>query len=740
MLVILVVSVFIIFKSDIVSPDDDALYIAVVGPMSGKAKPSGQFVSQGINLYIDQVNQAGGINGKEVKLLVFDDQSNKDVTQEKALEIVEQNKALVVLGHYFSSTSLIGGEIYREAGIPAISGSATAENVTEGNDWYFRVIFTNQSQAAFSANYVDRVLNQKTASIIYDQDSYGVTLAEAFENTFRGLGGEIKYVWSLDSEAEDLDERLDQIVSDLLKAKTDDPGMIFMAIHAPEAVELITSMRRRGLQYPIIGGDAISGSNFSIRFNEYPEEQAIPGYFSDGIYATSPIIFDVASGKAQQFRNEFVERYGREPSWDAATYYDAASVAVEAIRMVEAQGNPENLAKERQEIRDYLAASNSIKKAIVEGLTGHIYFDEQGNVVKPVTIGVFAQQHFISALTQLQLVPDLNRIADLDEELEAGRVLIVDEKYMHKTSVVYTGIDINEVSNIDTKNSSYTVDFYLWFRYQGQFEDNNIEFINSVDRLELGEPIAEKTMDGITYRAYRVKADFKSEFLFHDYPFDQQQLMVKFRHTNLTRDNLIYVVDLVGMRQTDSEALLEKFARTNALYSADWEANMVKFFQDIMRNDSTLGNPQFFNSDTDIEYSTFNTFIQIKRDVVSFSIKNLLILFIILGLVWIVFFLPTGELAAIRGILTSALLTVAFFHSQLSSNLPGIGYIVALDYIFYSLYTLIVLGILLTIIGFKKKEKEDEAGVRRVLMIGRVAYPAILLIGGILFAYRYGLI
>jgi branched-chain amino acid transport system substrate-binding protein len=131
---------------------DDALYIAVVGPMTGDDERDGADMVKGIRLYLDQVNEAGGIDGKRVELLEFDDQNDKGLARKKALEIVEQDKVLLVLGHYFSSTSLAGGELYKEAGIPAISGSATAGSVTEGNDWYFRVTFSNHSQAVFSAN------------------------------------------------------------------------------------------------------------------------------------------------------------------------------------------------------------------------------------------------------------------------------------------------------------------------------------------------------------------------------------------------------------------------------------------------------------------------------------------------------------------------------------------------------------------------------------------------------------
>ena len=732
-----VLIIFITLRSGVLSPDD-TLHIAFVGPMSGKDQLNGQDMVRGVQLCLDQVNDAGGINGKTVKLDIFDDQNDLDLARAKALEIVEQDQALLVLGHMFSSTSIQGGEIYREFGIPAISGSATAEAVTQGNDWYFRVIPDNHSQAVFIANYVNRIMEQETVSVIYDQDVAGASLAETFKNTFRGLGGEIKYQWSIDTKAENLDEILDAVVGGLLRAERGDPGMIFLATKASESVKLITFIKRKGINYPIISTTALGNPTVIKRFKEYAEEQAKPGYFSDGIYAAAPVVFDTAGEKAQQFRNEFVAKYGQEPGLKAATYYDAALVAIQAIKRVEEQGEYGNLAEKRERTREQLASFNDIKRA-VKGITGYIYFDPRGNVVKPVAIGVFENQLFISALTQLQPVTDLKRIADLERELEAGHVLIVDGKYVYRTNVVYTGIDINKVSNLATKNSSYTIDFYLWFRYQGQFDPANVEFINSEKELNPGTPIADKVLDnGMTYQAFRIKASFTGNFSFHDYPFDQQQLEIKFRHADLTRENLIYVQDMVGMRQTTNDAILAKFERAQVFSTIDdWQVTQASFFQDIMKNESTLGNPQFFDSDSDIEYSRFNTAITIKRDVLKFAIKNLLPLLATIILAYLALFLSQAQFGIKNAIGRGALMTVAFFHIKLSNDLPGIGYTIALDYVFYIIYALIILELVLTLASHKQHEKENENAARYLNLAGQVGYPIAILACGILLTRHY---
>ncbi len=726
--------------------EGDSYHIAVVGSMSGKSKEDGEAMVKGIELYLDQVNKEGGINGKKIQYVLFDDGNTQEQARKRALEIADQDKFLMVLGHLYSSTSIAGGEIYREAGIPTITGSATADDVTEGNRWYFRVISCNRSQGEFLANYTKRVLKQDTVSIIYDQDNYGSSLTEAFEKKFSSLRGTIKYKWGIDSSIENSDtEKLEKIVQNLVESKSD-PGTIFLATHANEAVAQIVYMRRKGLNYPFIGADALSGfSKFGRKFNSYPEELARKGFFSNGIYAASPFIFDLAGKEAQDFKNAYKKKYQEEPGWISANYYDAALAAVQAIKAcaaIEAERKQEqaDLSQEEQRsfIRDYLANRNNVKTAI-NGITGKLYFNQHGDVIKQVNIGIFKNQHFIPAMYQIQPVTDLNRITDLQMEMQTGRVLIDSNGKMYKTKVIYTGIDINQISDIDIVNSSFTVDFYLWFRYQGEFNVDEIEFVNAVNEIKIGAPISERILNdagsgnSVYYKAYRIKADFKGQFLFQHYPFDQQELTIRFQHKHLIREKLIFAKDSLGMNETSNAAGLAKFEAIG-----DYHLQDANFFQDIASNNSTLGDPLRFNSDSNIEFSRFNAVIRIKRNFFGFVVKNLLPLSIVAMTAYLAFFIK--ELSITNAILRSALLAVAFFHIRLGNELPGVGYAVALDYAFYIFYVLILFALIITIMVSRLEKKEQDSAktkTKRLICTGRIMYPAIILISILSFSARY---
>ena len=140
-------------------PTQDKIKIALAAPLSNIGQSTligGESMVKGAQLYIDQVNQAGGINGKKIKLQIYDDRNDAQVAAKVAHEIVDSD-ALAVIGHYSSSTSLVAGKIYQAYGIPAISGSATADDVTRWNNWYFRSTFVNSRQGLFIANYIKKI-------------------------------------------------------------------------------------------------------------------------------------------------------------------------------------------------------------------------------------------------------------------------------------------------------------------------------------------------------------------------------------------------------------------------------------------------------------------------------------------------------------------------------------------------------------------------------------------------------
>ncbi|MDY6992271.1 MAG: ABC transporter substrate-binding protein, partial [Pseudomonadota bacterium] len=665
----------------------------------------------------------------------FDDQNNPAKAKEIALQIAQQQNIIAVIGHYTSPASLAAAPVYQHYGLAAVTGSATADKITQNRDTYFRITFNNGDQGALLANYVRKMLNYEAANIVFVDNAYGATLADTFIKTSNSVGLEVTHQWSFNpNEAAALKQCINKMVADLNQASDADPAILFIATHADQAAEIITHLRQRvNQEVPIVGADSLAGDAFLDNLRAYPQERTKPGYYTDGIYVVAPFLLDIANQKAQDFFFTFTKRYGEQPTISSAIYYDAAAVLLEGISNAELL-NYNNINDKRKKVINGLWKISNFTSAI-EGVTGYIYFNKHGDAVKQIPIGVYRESRLGVAFYQYQPLAELRHIDNLLREVLDGRIVLANDKFLQKTQIVYAGIDFNEVGSLNVKDSSFSADFYLWFRFKEEekqhFEDDDIEFVNAVDSsIGLGEPILENysAIEGTITRAYRIKSEFKSDFNFSNYPLDQQTLPIRFRHLDLTRNSLIYVIDAVGMNSDNGQGNKSK------VFSLEgWNINKISFFQNVKKADSSLGVPELFGSQRQIEYSQFNATIDIKRLLINFVVKNLLpvVLLIILG--YVSFFVPatTATFSPRLTLSVNVIIATSLFHLRLSSELPDVGYIVLMEYLFYTVYGLAILTITISVIShlyiLMATNKSDQV-VRYINLIGKILYPLIVLI------------
>jgi potassium-dependent mechanosensitive channel len=594
--------------------EGEGLHIALAAPMSGPSKTVGKSFVQGVRLYIDAVNRDGGINGRPVVLDVYDDQNNTQLAQEEAFKIVQNDQVLAVIGHHYSTCSISAGEIYKEYGVPAISPASTNVRVTQDNPWYFRSAFNDNLQGRFLANYARKVFGTPVVSIIYEDEDYGAYLAKVFEETSRELGSRVRYTWKFDPADRYLDEELKRIVYDL-KSK-DDAGVVFLATHADPGIKILKAMKDSLVLNPVMGPDAFASETFQKGFEVFPKERRNPGFYTNGMYVTTPLIFDTTNEKGQRFQDAYRKAYGEVPGWHAAFAYDSAMVVVHALKNAGLGDAAEDPAEIRRKIRNFLAGMNSIEEA-VEGVTGYNYFDSRGDSQKPVLIGVYKNRNIVSALTQFQTISNPAELSHLESARKQDRVLFFDGQYMYRINVVYTGIEINEISNLNFKDLTCDLDFHLWFRYQGEIDLDDMVFLNAVEPIPLGEPIRTRTTrDELQYRIYRIQGRFRIDFLPGQADYGEHTLGVSFRHPEMDRNNLIYVKDVLGMGYAgDDQALLDKMKKAQTLSPASgWKLRQVGFFQDTVEENGR-GNPEYLNiNGGSVDFSRFNMWARIAPD------------------------------------------------------------------------------------------------------------------------------
>ncbi|MFO7801954.1 MAG: ABC transporter substrate-binding protein [Desulfovermiculus sp.] len=704
---------------------EEAISIAVIGPMSGKDAKSGQAMLTGVKSHVEHINAQGGIQGRNVQVEAYDNRHDKALAREQARKIATDSNCVAVIGHYYSSLSLQGGRIYKEHGIPAVTSSATAPELTASNDWYFRVISNNELQGELSALYMSRVLGHSSVSILHEDDAYGRTLASSFSSAARELGLKVRDNYQVDSKSDQSAQELRSICNSFLNGSQ--PEALYLGLLDQEAAEFVNCIREAGLDIAVFGGDAVGLGTFPQEVKSRVEESADASEYTDGIYTTTYFIRDVANKMAQKFHKDYIDQYERKPDALAATSYDAAGVVLKALEEIDLNANLNDIRRQvRNALQSYDSAQNSY-----HGITGKIYFDEKGDAFNPSPFGYYERDNLVSAPIQLTPVHNPERIIDVEKRMQEDKLLSFRDTLYYKTDVVYTGLDINEITHIDQKDEEFKADFYIWFRHKTPLDFSQIEFFNSEVNLGQEDPLRETQVEGMSYRVYRVKTTFHEPFQFHQYPFDSQTLRIRLRHKAFDREHLIFVADDIGMQRHQGSNLLKR-VRKHSGFSGEnkWILQDVLTYTDMVMADSTLGNPSLFKSEaeTGITYSRFNVIAEIKRDAASYVFKNTIPLFFIFLLGYsMTFIFPEGPPFAARlnlGIIL--LLTTVSLNMMTSEQLPKIGYLVTMDYVYYFTYFWLLLGILVTI-AVRAAFLFDRKVLQRRLEIGiRILHPVLI--------------
>jgi branched-chain amino acid transport system substrate-binding protein len=609
-----------IITTIIIISSDTGIHIALIGPMTGKTAINGKAYLEGANMAVFEVNKSGGIRDQEIIVDVYDDKNEHEIAEQKAKDIVDYNRAVLVIGHNYSSCSSAGGKIYLKNQIPAITPTSTNPSVTINNPYYFRITFNDNLQGRFLANYAKKVLRCKGACIISESLAYGANLANIFEKTLTEMNTPILLHDQFDRKDKNLPQRLQCIVENLksiLNRNTNDNIIVYLSVHSPEGIILIKHIRDNDIKNAIMTPDAMASQSFVDGFAEQKKEQTSPGYYTNGIYVATPFIYDTANESAQQFKERYKIKYGKEPDWRAAFAYDAAKLAIHAFDKAKIQGTADCILEDRNRVQTFLTQMNQIQYGL-EGITGFNYFDSNGDTPKPISIGVYKNNKLISALTQLRSVYNINEIADIDKALAKEQLMRVDGRLMYKTNVVYTGIEISEIKKINVKERTCDLNFYLWFRYQGKIDFSNIIFQNAIKPIILKDPI-KKGHDGqIFYKAFYVEGQFKMDYLSHAYTPGEHLIGIQFHHQSLNENNLIFVSDVIGMRLNENESIASRIQQPHILSnSLDCQVTKAMFHRNVIQKNS-LGSLQYLNDKTGmINYSCFNLEIWIIKNSLS---------------------------------------------------------------------------------------------------------------------------
>lgn len=358
----------------------DVIKIAVPTPLTGPAAGYGDNVKAGVAMKVDEINAKGGVNGKKIEAVYFDDQCDPKEAATVSTKIAGDKDLVAIVGHLCSGAHLAALPNYIRAGVPAMSPTATNVTIsTKGKDskgqaWSFRNVYRDDFQGTFLADYIAKTMGLKKVAIFFANSDYGIGLKDAFTKEAKAVGLEI-----VGEEA--YKEGSTDFTPQLTKLKGAAPQALFIAGYYAEGALIADQAKKLGMDLPKFGADGLDNADYI----------KLAGPAADNTYLTTPFLAETAGPAAKAFVEAYKAKFKRDVDWMSANAYDAAGMIIEAISKV---------GPDRAKIRDYLASINSKEKAY-KGITGLTYFDANGDCQKPAYVKMVKNGQFVPAEKQM---------------------------------------------------------------------------------------------------------------------------------------------------------------------------------------------------------------------------------------------------------------------------------------------------------------------------------------------------
>ena len=341
----------------------DSVKIGFNVPLTGFAAADGKSALNGAKLAVKQANQAGGINGKMIELVVYDDQASPKQAVPISNKLIEKDKVVAAISGSYSGATRAAAGVFQFAEIPYISAYAVHPEITKAGNYVFRTSFMGEVQGRAGAKLIGATLQRKRVVLITLKNDFGKSLAAGFKEAAGQFNLQIvnEYEYSIK------DRQFGPIVA---KVKADAPEAIYATGYFFTAGPLVSQLRAAGITVPVIGQEGYDSEQFI----------KIAGKASEGTIITTSLDRDSNSSETRSFISEFEAMAGHKVDMVAASGHTAMKVLVAAMKKA---GTTSPSA-----IRNAIAQTNLVAS------TGSISFNDLGEVQKNVQVQVVRDGDF----------------------------------------------------------------------------------------------------------------------------------------------------------------------------------------------------------------------------------------------------------------------------------------------------------------------------------------------------------
>lgn len=346
--------------------EKSAIKIGFFGPLTGDAASDGTHAKDGALLAVEQINAAGGINGSKLELVAEDDQAQSKDALSAVQKLIQQEKvAAIVSGSYSGPTKTVNS-IVQQSKVPMVVAYAVHPDITKGGDYIYRAIYTAGVQGAAGASYAMTDLGLKKFAVLYQDNDYGNSIQQAFNDKVKADGGSVVLSRSFKSG----DKNFNPLLTAVKEANAD---AIYVAGYYNEAAQITQQAKQLGLTAKILGSDGFDS----------PQLITLGGSSTEGVIFSTPFYREEPRDVVKNFVKSYKDKYKEDPDMTAAQSFDSVELLAQAIKT--AGTDRTAIAKALGGIKDF------------EGVTGKVSFNAQHEAVKPVIFVKVEQGKFVFA-------------------------------------------------------------------------------------------------------------------------------------------------------------------------------------------------------------------------------------------------------------------------------------------------------------------------------------------------------
>ncbi len=350
--------------------------IGLSAPLTGFGAPDGLSVRQAVELGVRQINAAGGVLGRQIRLVVYDDQAAPPQGVAVAQRLIERDRVVAAVGGSYSGATRGAAPIFQQNRVPFVVGYAVHPDITRAGPYVFRVGFLGPVEGAGAAEVARLYFNAQRVAMLTMDNDFGRALAQGFRDRAATTGlnivGEVIYP---------LGEK--DMAPHVTRVRAMNPDLIFVSGLFNEAALITRTARQLGVRAQILGEEGFDS----------PKYLELAGADAEGVVIVTNLNRDDPRAVVQTFLRDYRAAYKMEADMVGASSYDALRIIVDGLRRAGTT--------EAARLRDAIAATRNFN-----GVTGVLSFTPQRETIKPIQVQVVrnGQFRFFGVITDPEII------------------------------------------------------------------------------------------------------------------------------------------------------------------------------------------------------------------------------------------------------------------------------------------------------------------------------------------------